>query len=121
MNSTQTKSLMVVGGLALLGFGPLSFTCLIGFYVVMVRPFWFIDGVVALYGGPVDSRPIHARTLPLALAARIETGLILLVLLILDIAPVPVTGGIGLYVILARPAWFVRLAHAVYGFGSGSP
>lgn len=120
MNSTQIKSLMVIGGLALLGFGPLSFTCLIGFYVVMVRPFWFIDGVVALYGGSVDSKPNHARTLPLAFAARIEAGLILLVLLILDIAPVPVTGGIGLYVILARPAWFVRLAHAVYGLGQGS-
>lgn len=121
MNSTQIKSLMVIGGLALLGFGPLSFTCLIGFYVVMVRPFWFIDGVVALYGGPVDSRPIHARTLPRALAARTEAGLILLVLLILDIAPVPVTGSIGLYVILARPTWFVQLAHSVYGLGSGPP
>ena len=109
---------MVIGFLAVPGFGPLSFTCLIGFYIVMVRPFWFINGVLAMYDVPEDRRDIHPGTWPLALAARIEAGLLLLVLLILDIAPVPVTGAIGLYVILARPVWFVRLAYTVYGPGS---
>lgn len=118
MNSTQIKSLMVIGFLAILGFGPLSFTCLIGFYIVMVRPLWFINGVLALYDVPEDRRAIHPGSWPQALAARIEAGMILLVLLVLDIAPVPVTGAIGLYVILARPVWFVRLAYSVYGFGS---
>lgn len=46
---------------------------------------------------------------------RVKTAVVLLTLLILDIAPVPVTGTIGLFVILTRPAWFERLVYAIYG------
>ena len=34
--------------------------------------------------------------------------------LLLDIAPVPVTGTIGLSVVLLRPPWFLELVEAIY-------
>jgi hypothetical protein len=47
--------------------------------------------------------------------ARIKTFLSLLVLLVLDIAPIPVAGSIGLYVVVARPCWFKTLVEKIYG------
>ena len=38
----------------------------------------------------------------------------MLALLLLDIAPVPVTGAIGLSVVLLRPPWFLELVEAIY-------
>ncbi|MDD5036948.1 MAG: hypothetical protein PHE55_19655 [Methylococcaceae bacterium] len=45
---------------------------------------------------------------------RLKCFLCLLVLLVLDIAPVPVTGSIGLYVVITRPHWFKALVEKIY-------
>ena len=42
----------------------------------------------------------------------------LLALLLLDIAPVPITGAIGLYVIAVRPVWFQQVVQKIYEEGS---
>jgi hypothetical protein len=115
MLTTQIQCLLVMSLLALIGFGPLSLTCLIGFYIVAVRPPWFPGVIRSLYGRAVRTHPEPGFGTRPSVVPRLKTAAVLLVLLILDIAPVPVTGSIGLYVILARPAWFERVAYAIYG------
>jgi len=105
--------------LAIIGFGPLSLTCLIGMYVVVARPSWFYTVVVDLYRdanpipmpGMVATRKHHSS----ALGVRLEVFMSLFVLLVLDIAPVPVTGSIGLCIVILRPLWFRTLVEKMYG------
>jgi hypothetical protein len=117
MNDTQIKCLLVMIVLALIGFGPLSLTCLIGLFVVITRPRWFYLGVQNLYRDlngqacrPLDV-PANCATSNLA---RINALVWLLILLLLDVAPVPVTGTIGLYVVIARPKWFKAWVEKIY-------
>ncbi|WP_036268258.1 hypothetical protein [Methylocaldum szegediense] len=119
MNVTQVKSFLILTVLAIIGFGPLSLTCLIGLYIVLRRPDWFYRVVKNLYRGTAcgsehcpeqDEKRRSATRM-----ARIKTFLSLLVLLVLDIAPIPVAGSIGLYVVVARPCWFRRLVEKIYG------
>jgi hypothetical protein len=46
---------------------------------------------------------------------RIKCFFVLLLLMILDTAPVPVVGVIAMYVLLARPLWFKSLVDRLYG------
>jgi len=120
MNEAQVKSLLALSVLAVIGFGPLSFTCLIGLYIVLGRPRWFYQLTREIYRGtnPGEQamKPIKpAQPGSLALGSRFLTFLSLLLLLILDIAPVPVTGAIAIYVVLTRPEWFQHLVFNVYG------
>lgn len=111
MNAARIKSFFTLLVLALIGFGPISLTALIGLYVVGRRPAWFIELVEAVYRG----KRIRPSPMPCAAAyprTRCAAGLV--GLLILDIVPIPVVGSIGLYVVLARPAWFLRLARNLY-------
>ncbi|XSG84687.1 MAG: hypothetical protein ACPW60_13245 [Methylohalobius sp. ZOD2] len=116
MNGTQLKCLLAMTVLALTGFGPLSLTCLIGMFVLIRRPIWFFQVVQNLYDNhraqAVDLPPRNNGTS--ATVARIKSFLSLLTLLILDIAPVPVTGSIGLYVVTTRPKWFKTLVERIY-------
>jgi hypothetical protein len=36
-------------------------------------------------------------------------------LMLLDIGPIPITAGIGLYIVIFRPRWFADLVDALYG------
>ncbi len=45
---------------------------------------------------------------------RIKCFFVLLLLMILDIAPVPVVGTIAMYVLLVRPLWFKSLVDRLY-------
>ncbi len=45
---------------------------------------------------------------------RIKCFFVLLLLMILDTAPVPVVGTIAMYVLLARPLWFKSLVDRLY-------
>ena len=119
MNEAHIKSLLVLSVLAIIGFGPLSFTCLIGLYIVLGRPAWFYQLTREIYLGKnpgvramKPARP--ARPGSLALGSRFLTFLSLLLLLILDIAPVPVTGVIAIYVVLTRQEWFQQLVFNMY-------
>ncbi|MFO1418593.1 MAG: hypothetical protein U1E83_07960 [Methylotetracoccus sp.] len=111
MNAARIKSFFTLLVLALIGFGPISLTALIGLYVVGRRPAWFIELVEAVYGGK-RIRPSQAPRASAYLRARYTAALI--GLLILDIAPIPIVGSIGLYIVLARPAWFLRLSRNLY-------
>jgi hypothetical protein len=115
MNLTQFNCLLVLSIFAIIGFGPISPTCLIGMYVVITRPRWFLELTRDLYAHsstplyPLSpSRSVHP------LAARIKCFLALLGLFILDIAPVPVTSTIGLIIVLARPRWFYVMVEDIY-------
>jgi hypothetical protein len=110
MNLTQIKCLSVFAIFAIIGFGPVSITCLIGIYVVLMRPQWFWDLVRDLYAKlplPQPVKPIRH--------ARIKCFLSLIGLFIIDIAPVPINAVIAIAVVLSRPMWFYRLAASIYG------
>lgn len=116
MNPAQVKCLVVFALFALIGFGPVSPTCLIGMYIVTERPQWFFNLVGNLYE---RQPPLQDRVLPNAekktRRSRIKCFLSLLILFILDIAPIPVTALIAFSVILNKPLWFVRIVASIYG------
>ena len=108
MNNAQLKCLSVFAVFAVIGFGPVSPGCLIGMYVVLMRPNWFLQLVDDLYS---------KRTTPSFIASkntRIKTFLCLLLLFVIDIAPVPVTPVIAFVIILSRPEWFQSVIKGVY-------
>lgn len=116
MNPTQIKCLVVFALFALIGFGPVSPTCLLGMYIVIERPRWFFNLVGNLYE---RQPPLQNRDSPdsekQTRRTRINCFLSLLGLFIVDIAPIPVTALIAFTVILNRPLWFVRIVASVYG------
>jgi len=116
MNPTQVKCLVVFTLFALIGFGPISPSCLIGIYIVIERPRWFFNLVGNLYE---RQPPLQNRVSPdsekQTRRTRIKCFLSLLGLFIADIAPIPVTALIAFTVILNRPLWFVRVVASVYG------
>lgn len=110
--STRLQCLLAMLGLSLIGFGPLSITCLIGLHAVLARPDWLLRTTRALYGRPTAATGL---TEPAPNGwLRLKVVAALLALLLLDIAPVPVTGTIGLSVVLLRPPWFLELVEAIY-------
>lgn len=48
------------------------------------------------------------------MATRIKCVFILLLLMILDIGPIPITAGMGLFIVLFRPVWFKSLIDTIY-------
>lgn len=118
MNSVRVKCLVVLLGLAVLGFGPVSVTGLIGLFVVLRRPGWFFRIVEELYRGRrvTDCTGAQDRSALAvsAKAARVRCFFWLTLLIILDILPVPVVSTIGLYVVLRRPVWFLNLVRTLY-------
>jgi hypothetical protein len=46
--------------------------------------------------------------------ARIKAAIVLIILMFLSIAPIPITSGIGLYVVIFRPNWFKNLVINIY-------
>lgn len=116
MNLTQLKCLAIFALFALIGFGPISPTCLIGMYVVIARPRWFFDLVGNLYERqPPPRNPASTDSAKRTGRTRIKCFLSLLGLLVVDIAPIPVTALIAFPVILNRPLWFVRMVADIYG------
>jgi hypothetical protein len=47
-------------------------------------------------------------------AVRIKVILSMLLLMIADIGPVPITAFIGLYIAMFRPRWFINLVDDLY-------
>lgn len=116
MNPTQIKCLVLFVVFAIIGFGPVSPTCLIGIYIVIARPRWFFNLVGNLYERqpPLQNR-VSTDSQKQTRRTRVKCFLSLLGLFIVDIAPIPVTALIAFPVILNRPVWFVRLVASVYG------
>ena len=112
INAAQFKCLSVFSIFAIIGFGPISPGCLIGLYIVAMRPQWFRRLVNAMYDYPDLSDFITARQ---TRNARSKSLLCLLALLTIDIVPVPVTPVVAFAIILSRPMWFYRVVRHVYG------
>ena len=108
MNNTQIKCLAVFAIFAIIGFGPVSPGCLIGMYVVIMRPRWFLQVADKLYSNRSVTNLIESNNM------RIKAFIGLLILFIIDIAPVPVTPVIAFIIILSRPQWFHRVIIGVY-------
>jgi len=116
MNLTQIKCLLVLAGFAIIGFGPISPTCLIGMYVVAARPRWFLDLIRHLYTNKGNPRHSPAPgPSGNSGSARLQCFLSLLGLFIVDILPFPVTSTIAIPVVLVRPRWFYELVETIYG------
>ncbi len=111
MNKTQLKCLSVFAIFAIIGFGPISPGCLIGMYIVISRPNWFLRLANNLYDKPLVKDLIINNP---SKNIRIKCFLCLLTLFIIDIAPVPVTPVIAFIIILSRPRWFYRVIRDVY-------
>ncbi|MGR9036948.1 MAG: hypothetical protein ACU83O_10230 [Gammaproteobacteria bacterium] len=107
---------MVLAIFAIAGFGPISLTCLVGFYIVAMRPLWFFDLVGDMYDNPAPFRTKRSATAEKqAFSVRIKCFLTLLALFLLDIAPIPITSPIAILIVLIRPTWFQRVVLGVYG------
>lgn len=109
MNLTQLKCLAVFGLFFIIGFGPISVTCLIGLYVVLMRPPWFWALIGNLYVKLPLPHPV--KHVP---HARIKCFFSLIGLFIIDIAPLPVNAVIGIFIVLVRPLWFYGLVANIY-------
>jgi hypothetical protein len=110
MNKAQLKCLGVFSVFAIIGFGPISLGCLIGMYVTVKRPQWFIELMDEMYQYRVmDNSKLKDLT-----SYRLKVFLSILTLFIIDIAPVPVTPVIAFIIILSRPDWFYRVVKNVY-------
>jgi hypothetical protein len=116
MNLAQIKCLSVFSIFAIIGFGPISPGCLIGMYVVTMRPNWFWELTYNLYAGLPLVQPVFSSE-PVEQAKRMRKKcfLSLLGLFIADIAPVPVTPVVAFAIILSRPMWFYRMVATIYG------
>jgi hypothetical protein len=101
MNLTQIKCLSVFAIFAIIGFGPISPGCLIGMYIVVRRPLWFLGLVRNLYADlPLPQPASLIHTEKETQQTRLKCFLSLLSLFIIDIAPVPVTPVIASGIIL---------------------
>jgi len=49
------------------------------------------------------------------IAVQLKCLLALLFLFVLDIGPIPMTAGIGLFIIIFKPRWFIKLVDTLYG------
>jgi len=108
MNKAQLKCLSVFAVFAIIGFGPVSPGCLIGMYVVIMRPSWFSQLVDDLYSNRTAPDFVASKNM------RVKVFLCLMTLFIIDITPVPVTPVVAFVIILSRPRWFHRAIRGVY-------
>lgn len=46
--------------------------------------------------------------------SRLKCGVALLLLMLVDIGPVPVTALLGLFIVTFRPTWFKELVNQIY-------
>jgi hypothetical protein len=116
MNAAQFKCLLVLSILAVIGFGPVSITCLIGMYIVIGRPEWFIRLVGDLYDHQPRFQVRGAGNPQKRIGrARIMSFLTLLGLFVIDILPLPTTAILAFFIIFNRPLWFIRTVANVYG------
>lgn len=113
MNRARIEAFASLFILNLIGFGPISLTALIGIYLLWARPPCFLTWVRKIYERPHQrSRlPVNTR----ACKRQIEGSLILLGLFIIDVLPVPVTGGVAIVITWFRPKSFLNWLEAVYG------
>ena len=116
MNLTQFKCLGVFSIFAVIGFGPISPGCLIGMYIVVMRPFWFLKLAQNLYANHQLNYALE--NLKLAKNVRKKAFLFLFCLFMVDILPIPVTPVIAVIIILSRPVWFYTLVINIYKKGS---
>jgi hypothetical protein len=115
MNLAQIKCLSVFLVFAIIGFGPISPGCLIGMFVVLIRPKCFLALTLAMYRTHCgESRLEELDNSPYIKNARIKAFFSLVTLFLIDIAPVPVTPVIAFCIIFMRPFWFYSLVVSVY-------
>jgi hypothetical protein len=112
MNVAQLKCLTVFAIFAIIGFGPVSPGCLIGMYIIWMRPVWFLALVDRVYNYPKQAAFVSARQ---CLGSRVKGFICLSALFVVDILPLPIVPVIAFVIILARPQWFYGFVRNVYG------
>jgi len=112
INAAQLKCFALFPLFALIDFGPVSPWCLMGLYIVLMRPEWFLHLVKRIYSHPRHSAFITTKQTRIA---RVTSFLALLGLLIIDIAPLPVSSLLALAILLVKPKWFYRTVIDIYG------
>jgi hypothetical protein len=114
MNTAQLKCLAVFSIFAVIGFGPISPGCLLGMFIVLNRPLWFLQLIEHLYAGKQLPKWVMNLDAKQIQQARKKCFFSLLTLFIVDILPVPVTPVIAFVIILSRPVWFYQLVRSIY-------
>lgn len=115
MNSAQLKCLGVFSIFAIIGFGPISPGCLIGMFVIIRRPDWFLALIESMYEDKSFDQQLASLNQSITITyARLKAFMVLVLLFILDIVPVPVTPVFAFAIILSRPVWFYQVVRSVY-------
>ena len=113
MNKTQINCTAIFSVFAAIGFGPVSPGCLIGMFVVLTRPTWFLNVAAGLYANKPMQAPQSVTEYESKQAIK-KAFFSLLALFVIDIAPIPVTPIVAFFIIFTRPAWFYRLIASIY-------
>lgn len=122
LNGARARCWLALLLLSAIGFGPISITALIGITVVLKRPAWFLRLVLDVYAEkPGALATTEKSLLPPSRGTRLRVLAALAALLILDIAPFPVVGSIGLWIVSTRPLGFLLLVKRIYGIDPISP
>jgi hypothetical protein len=109
VNWTQIKLALVLSLFFIIGFGPISPSCLIGIHVVLRRPRWFYQLILHLYEGKRRKGSwVPGRSI------RLQALMVLMTLLIIDILPLPVTASLLLPLVFIRPLWFYQAVKGIY-------
>lgn len=111
---TQLKCMLVLLLFAIIAIGPVSLTCLIGMWIVLARPAWFLGILNLLYqNSPI--RNLMATSKLHLLRTGIKCFVTLLVLFVVDISPIPLTELLGLFIVVVKPVWFYQVVANIYG------
>ena len=73
--------------------------------------------IAASYVGGVWKQagiPIFPPSRCLLMSTKAKCLTVLMLLMVLDILPLPIIGAIGLYVVLIRPPWFLATVKRLY-------
>ena len=131
-----TTSIRIKCGLALIfiaivSIGPIPIISTLGAFVALFRPRWFKTLVDKIYGSDLRypklrnamnvhtaiPEPKHRKTTKTN-ASSLKTRLLLfaamIMLMLIDIGPIPTASLIALFAVIFRPRWFLKLFETIY-------
>ena len=100
---------------------PLPFTAFISLYTVRKRSEWFPYSVKSLYAdipGNTDNKEQKAVD---AKKTQRRCSITIILMMLVDLGPIPLTIPVGLYIVRRRPKWFRNVVERLYSektFGS---
>lgn len=116
--------------ISILAIGPIPITSTLGAFVALFRPRWFHTLTKHIYNqqaypsnldaqnsltdsrDEIKNRPQSVNNS--SFTPRLQLFLAMLILMLIDIGPIPVASLIALFIVLFRPHWFLKLMARIY-------